>query len=140
MRVLLVEDDDTVREYIEDFLADDGHLVYSSSSPHSALESAELFPFPDLLIIDFNLNSHMDGVDLAEALILKNPKARLLVISGRPELAQRKLQKTLGGSVLAKPFVGRHLIVAIKKEMIRKQKSFMVGGLVAPASWMKPNE
>lgn len=117
MRVLLVEDNDLIRDYLQICLADEGHEVLAFPDAAAALETVEAGRRPDLIVTDFNLGdaSRGDGVDFAAAVKVAAPESELLVISGNPQQAQEKVRHAGFGTFLAKPFTRAMLLAAVAR-------------------------
>ena len=65
--VLAVDDDDMVCEAVARIMTDWGCTVMTASSPAAALERIDLDRFrPDLLLVDYNLGTPLDGLQLVE--------------------------------------------------------------------------
>lgn len=104
-RVLVVEDDDQVRGYVLRLLSDDGYEVVEARTGSEGLAKAgELNGAIDLLLCDMLL-PELSGFDLAEQLVERYPKLKVLFITGyvEGEIVQRSLTQ-LGASFLDKPF------------------------------------
>ncbi len=68
--VLLVEDDDTLRELLAEILEKDGHTVIAKASAQDALVwASEDGRRPDLLLTDFDLKGATTGLSLADDLL-----------------------------------------------------------------------
>ncbi len=100
LRILLVEDEDFLREHLADVLRENGHQVFAAKLPQEALE---LFsakgPF-DLLITDVSLPGS-SGKQLAKLFLAHDPDLRVLFISGFPE---KLVSPPEGSFFLQKPF------------------------------------
>ena len=82
--VLLVEDDDAVRDYTRFVLAQLGYRVLEASDGPEALEVAGRFAEPiDLLLSDVVM-PRMNGVEVAQRLTAARPGIKVLHISGYP--------------------------------------------------------
>ena len=80
--ILLVEDEERVREVIELTLSLSGYKVLSTESAIKALEIIESYDDTiDLMVTDFAM-PHMNGADLAAKLKRVRPHARVLYVSG----------------------------------------------------------
>jgi DNA-binding response OmpR family regulator len=64
-RILLVEDDETLREVVAEALREDGYDVQLAADGHLALELAERWQ-PKLVILDLMM-PHMDGEEFSSA-------------------------------------------------------------------------
>jgi two-component system, OmpR family, alkaline phosphatase synthesis response regulator PhoP len=101
--VLLVDDDDQVREALIDDLAARGYEVAAAASGEEALQRLRSGPLPCALLLDL-LMPGMDGAELLEKVRGEEGLAGLpvIVLTG---LASSKLQRLLGAAaVLVKPF------------------------------------
>lgn len=113
MRILLVEDDQAVSRFVEACLVDDGHEVFTATSPESALAAIERDQQFDLLVSDLNLGSTMDGADVAVTLQNKQPHMAVLMITGLPHSARKRLANGRRAVILGKPFVASDLLAAV---------------------------
>ncbi len=95
MRILLVEDEDMVRELLADELARQGHVVEHA---RSCAEAMALTFRPELLVVDFKLPDG-SGVELAQSLRASIPSLKILLMSGYD-----REQLPNVGSYLRKPF------------------------------------
>jgi DNA-binding response OmpR family regulator len=114
MMIMLVDDDDLVRTGLAIALDEAGHVVVATSDPHEALELLQASGPPDVLITDINLQSDLDGFDVAHGARRMWPDVRVLLISGLPvdhtgqSLDPRDLY-------MQKPFSSGHLLGAIEQ-------------------------
>lgn len=115
MRTLLLEDDPAVACFVEAYLEDEGFQVTVTSSPESALAAAAAIGTLDLLVTDFNLSAKADGSDVARALKERQPKLAVVMISGRPFDAHKRMIGVGSGVILPKPFTGADLLDAIEQ-------------------------
>ncbi|HXU44421.1 MAG TPA: ATP-binding protein [Thermoanaerobaculia bacterium] len=107
--VLLVEDEEKVREVVRRILAARGYLVLEAGSGAAALELAASFAGPiDLLLTDLTMPG-LKGTELAAQLLEVRPDLRVLYMSGFRDEAQPAgtptppwLQKPFSSQVLAR--------------------------------------
>jgi nitrogen-specific signal transduction histidine kinase/ActR/RegA family two-component response regulator len=101
--VLLVEDEETVREAVADFLFELGYDVHMAADGSSGLRAFRCAARVDLLVTDVGLPAGMNGRELAELIRERAPGLPVLFITGYSGHAlQDKLAP--GMDVLAKPF------------------------------------
>jgi two-component system, cell cycle sensor histidine kinase and response regulator CckA len=117
-RVLLVEDDNGLREMMKRLLAKEGNKVETACG---AEEAKEIFNGRekefDLLISDVVL-AGQSGVDLAEYVVIRKPEMRILLCSGYSDKRSRHdAIKGKGFRFLQKPFTGDGLITAVREAM-----------------------
>ena len=116
VRILLVDDDDGVRDYTALVLEEAGYAVRVASRGEDALRVlvAEA-PF-DLLITDVIMPG-WDGTELARRVKAVRPELKVLFISGyTPQLAVDRL---CGAEVLDKPFQRDSLLRAVQHTLTR---------------------
>ena len=81
-RILIVDDQPIVREYVEKFLVRAGYVVQQAGSGAEALARLEAEPF-DLVITD-NQMPGMSGAELAQAIKARFPSLPVLMFTGTP--------------------------------------------------------
>ncbi len=116
--VLLVEDEEFVRELVREFLKASGYTVIEASCAEEALRLvADLRAPIDLLVTDVVLPG-LNGVRLAERLKTQVPGLEALYISGYPgEAMFRGDVFDPGPAFLAKPFT-RHVLTQKVREIL----------------------
>ena len=104
-RILLVEDDDLVRDHVRGLLEDLGYRVTAAANGSEALAAlARPEPF-DLLFTDVAMPGGMSGADLARAVREKWPALPVLFTSGYTGEAGAGLAEAdLSARLLRKPF------------------------------------
>ncbi len=80
LRILVVDDDEQIREILSDMLTIDGHLPTTCSDGYKALEAVDTQPF-DLVITDLGMPG-MSGLDLAAIVHEKYPRLPIAMITG----------------------------------------------------------
>ncbi|WP_347556928.1 ATP-binding protein [Robbsia sp. KACC 23696] len=100
IKVLLVDDDDNVRDSLVAGLESENFVVTDASSGARGLELIAQSP-PDLLLVDYSM-PNMNGADLARAAQKYYPNLRVLVITGYTDTAA--LDGISNARVLHKPF------------------------------------
>jgi len=99
-KVLLVDDEEIVREATADMLADAAYKVIQAGSAAEALRIVGGDSRPDIVIADYKMPG-MSGIELAEALRATRPSLPVLLITGFANLTDADLA---GLPHLAKPF------------------------------------
>jgi CheY-like chemotaxis protein len=103
--VLLVEDEDNIREPAQEVLESRGYTVLAAHDANEALGLAQNHPGPIHLLVTDVIMPGMSGSQLAERLATIRPEARVLYISGYPEDAiDHHGVSSEGPSFLQKPF------------------------------------
>lgn len=116
--IMLAEDEQGVRAFLEMALTRAGHRVIVATSGPNALEMAEKTEGPiDLLITDVVMPG-LSGPDVAERLRQKHPKMRALFLSGyssHAALPERVI--TDPGTFLQKPFTVEALLTKVRERL-----------------------
>ncbi|MGH2934684.1 MAG: PAS domain S-box protein [Gaiellaceae bacterium] len=113
-RILLVEDNDAVREPLCSLLADLGYDVVAAAGPVGAIALADAEEI-DLLVTDVVMPA-MNGRELAETLSPTHPEMKVLYMSGYTDdavIARGVLQP--GTSFLQKPFGADRLAAKVRE-------------------------
>ena len=105
-RVLLVEDEETVRRLIGRILASHGYHVLSAADGQEALELYEREPSVDILLTDVVMPS-MSGPELARALAARGSGANILFMTGYTD---RPATIPADAPILRKPFDAEDLL------------------------------
>ena len=112
-RVLLVEDDISVRSVVMRELMSRGYDVSEASDGKSALERARATPPIDIVITDLAM-PQMDGLELARQLEISHPTLPILFISGHPDDQSMQIVRS-GRPFLQKPFTGEELVTRLEE-------------------------
>jgi CheY-like chemotaxis protein len=113
-RVLLVDDDASVRVSVRAMLEELGHDVVEASGGTEALEVLARDQRLDLLIFDFAMPS-MNGAQLAEEVTKLWPAAPILFVTGYVENEVLRPWSDLGYATVQKPFTTHDLAAAIER-------------------------
>jgi CheY-like chemotaxis protein len=81
-KVLVVDDDEDVREVTRTALELDGHTVLSAANGRDALALVDAHPDIALLFTDIVMPGAIDGFDLAERAKRKRPRLHVIYTSG----------------------------------------------------------
>ncbi len=116
--VLLVEDEQAVRDLVERMLLRMGHTVLSVGSGAEAMAVFEEHPEVDLLVTDVVLPGGMNGGDIARVIRQRVPDMQVLFVSGYPRDVDLESDLGLSGLFyLEKPFTAE--LLASKLEEIQ---------------------
>ncbi len=105
LAILVVDDEQPVRELLCWMLGDAGHVVYEASNGADALSFLRSQHRVDIVLSDINMPG-MDGMELCNQVTTEWPGLPVLLISGRPPPAGVR-------AFIAKPFRWDVLATAI---------------------------
>jgi len=111
-RVLLVEDEPSVRQVLSRSLVRKGCIVTTAEEATSALAILKSDAVIDVLLSDVMMPG-MDGVELALETVKLRPGIGLLLMSGYAELPRHREADALGVRFISKPFSINELMAAI---------------------------
>ena len=121
-RILLVEDEDDLREVLAQALAADGHDVSAVADGHAALDALAEHDF-DLLMLDIALGDGPDGVEICRRLRLADSDLYVMMLTARDGEADIVLALEAGADdYLTKPIgiVGlRSRVRAVLRRLVR---------------------
>ncbi|MBS2039077.1 response regulator [bacterium] len=137
-KILVIEDDDSLRDDLVMILEDEGYWVQSAASGLDALELAHRQNF-DLVVSDIRM-AGMDGLDTLERLQQQQPSVATLIITGFTAEADSIRAVRLGvGDYLKKPFELSEFVAAVARQLhlhrSRKQRKQREQSLRQTATW-----
>jgi DNA-binding response OmpR family regulator len=106
MRILVIEDSDSIRHMIEALVRARGHEVEAVSSGAKGIDSALIRP-PDAILLDLCLPGGYDGVDVCRSLRGAEPTRAvpIIVISALTDEASKQRALDAGATAFyTKPF------------------------------------
>jgi len=124
--ILLVEDQEGVRDLISEFLVNQGYAILSASNGEEALEVAKRHDCPIHLLLTDIVMPKMSGHELVSRLVPARPEMRVLYMSGYPDYSGAR--RPSGDSdipILEKPFVMNNLACKVR-EVLEAQPGLTV--------------
>ena len=113
IRILLAEDDNSMRIYLARALERTGYHVVAVDNGVAAIPLLQSEPF-DLLLTDIVM-PEMDGIELAQKAAEIAPDIRVMFITGFAAVALKAGRKTPDAKVLSKPFHLRDLVAEVER-------------------------
>src|SRR6266498_2608923 len=109
MRVLVVEDEEKIAQFLKKGLTEKGYTVETVGNPDSALQRMEAAPF-DLLILDLLLPGSRDGLDVCREVRARGIRVKILMLTARGTI-ENKIEGLDAGAddYIGKPFSFREL-------------------------------
>jgi two-component system, OmpR family, alkaline phosphatase synthesis response regulator PhoP len=121
-RILLVEDEPSVRLTVTDLLVDEGYDVETASDGPSGLKRASEEPY-DVVLLDIMLPG-MNGLDVCRELRRMGKDVAVLMLTARGQLTDKVVGLKLGADdYLVKPFEPAELLARIEALLRRVRKS-----------------
>ncbi len=115
-RLLVIDDDPGVREYLQALMSRRGYVVFTAESGEEAL-SGLATTRPDLITLDLVLDG-MDGLETLRRLKKRVPDVPVVMLSGHGQARQIVEAMQLGAAdFLRKPFEAEELQVAFQKAL-----------------------
>ena len=113
--ILVLEDDENLRELLVDVLDSLDYKVEGASGPEVALHLAHEIPF-DIVISDVRMAGPVDGLGALEELKRQHPALRCIVMTGfADELAPLRALQISVDDYLYKPFDVKDVLVALDR-------------------------
>ena len=125
-KILVVEDEESIRETLDFLLTKEGYQVHTLASGQDAVLEFEKFN-PDLVLLDIMLPG-LSGVEITKKIRQKSQTTIIMLTAKDTEL-----DKVLGLEIgaddyVTKPFSGRELLARIKALLRRTGESFASEG------------
>jgi|SRR3569623_3408267 DNA-binding response OmpR family regulator len=111
LRVLVVEDDPLIREFVVEALREEGFEVIHAANGEQALIWCRR-KVADVLITDIKLPGNVDGWQIAERCREYNPGLLVIYVTGFSPVAPRPVP---GSRVLQKPYHPDQIVEAIRE-------------------------
>jgi CheY-like chemotaxis protein len=119
LRVLVVDDEALVADFVAELVEEAGHVVAGiAATGEKALEYLSQVPI-DLAILDIRLKGQMNGIDLAEATRTHAIPHMFITGSGDPSTRQAA-EATEPLAILQKPFSQQRLVSILNGVADRK--------------------
>lgn len=120
-RILVIEDEQDIRELIAINLSDVDHDVQTAATGRAGLTAASGPTGPDLILLDLNLPD-VDGIDVCRQLRSDGCVTPILMLTARDTETDRVLGLEIGADdYLTKPFSIRELQARVKAMLRRAQ-------------------
>ncbi|MGD0618918.1 MAG: response regulator transcription factor [Bryobacteraceae bacterium] len=118
--VLVIDDDDSLRDTVQLLLEREGFRVLSAADGNAGFSEA-VTARPDLILVDLRLPG-MSGIDICKQIRASGIKTPLVVLSAVGEEVDKVLLLEIGADdYVVKPFGGRELLARIRAVLRRTQ-------------------
>ena len=113
-KILLAEDDDSLRRFLAKALERAGYEVVSCPDGEAALDALDQGPF-DLLLTDIVMPG-VDGIEVARQAAAREPGQRIMFITGFAAVAlSAGARAPEGAKILAKPVHLREIVAEVER-------------------------
>lgn len=141
--MLVVEDEDIMREALVDYFSDGGHKVDTANNGEKAMEEYNVEDY-NVMIVDLRLPGR-DGLSVLEEIKLKNPKAKVIIITAYPSVETEEEAMRKGATeYLQKPFELTYLETLIRQSFETEviptppiEEPVVEDLMIAPCIWMQ---
>ncbi|MFN2387958.1 MAG: response regulator transcription factor [Thermoanaerobaculia bacterium] len=129
MRILVVEDEQKIAQFLRKGLTEKGYTVETVADADAALGLLESEPF-DLLILDLLLPGSRDGLELCREVRARGIGSKILMLTAR-DTVENKIEGLDAGAddYLVKPFSFRELLARLRA-LLRRTESAPPGPLM----------
>tara|TARA_B110000444_G_C18795875_1_gene574822 strand:+ start:719 stop:1396 length:678 start_codon:yes stop_codon:yes gene_type:complete len=118
--ILVIDDDDRIRELVKEYLNDNGFIVSIGNSAEEAKIKLSYFKF-DLIVLDVMMPGQ-DGFELTKE-IKKNSNLPIILLTAKGEVENRIQGLEIGADdYLSKPFEPKELLLRIKNILKKNKK------------------
>ncbi|MBF8284815.1 MAG: two component transcriptional regulator, winged helix family [Anaerolineales bacterium] len=125
--ILVVDDEDTIREVIRRYLERDGFAVREAADGYAALEAIQDGP-PDLIVLDLMLPG-VDGLSITQQ-IRERHRIPIIMLTAKGETSDRIRGLDLGADdYMSKPFSPQELVSRVKAVLRRSSEAAPLPGL-----------
>ncbi len=126
IRILIIEDNDTMREGIAEVLSSEGFAVHSASNGQAGLAAFSQEPF-DIVITDYKMNP-IDGMAVLKRVreLFLDTEVIMITAFGSVEIAVEAM-KNGASDFITKPFSPDELVIKIRKiiQVCMERKQFV---------------
>lgn len=121
--ILIVDDDDRIRELVKEYLVENNFLVTTAKDSFDAKKKLEIVKF-DILILDIMMPGE-SGLSLTKEVKKHNPTP-IILLTAKGEVRNRIEGLELGADdYLGKPFEPKELLLRIKNILNKTQKPIL---------------
>ena len=130
MKVLVVEDEQKIAQFLKKGLAEKGYAVETAGDADTALERISSSPF-DLIILDLLLPGSRDGLELCREIRGRGVPSKILMLTAR-DTVENKIEGLDAGAddYLVKPFSFRELLARLRA-LLRRTEAAEPGPVVS---------
>lgn len=118
-RILIIEDEKIAALELKEFLEEKGFMVDTpDGSPNKAVEAVCCADY-DLILMDINLNSFIDGIDATQRIQIMQDIPIIYITSYPDSDIKQRAMKTRPAAYIEKPINSKYLLKTINKALKR---------------------
>ena len=126
IKILIVDDNDTIRNSCENLLKESGYDVTATAQPRQGLMFAEAEPF-SIIFVDYKM-PEMNGIEFVKKIKEKRPNTDVVMITGYATIEMAVEAIRLGAyDYIQKPFTSEKILAVVNK-IIEKKHIFEMPG------------
>jgi DNA-binding NtrC family response regulator len=129
-RILIMEDEDIIREMMSEVLIDAGYDVVGAHNSNEALRQRDMDGFK-MLVTDIYRPGKLDGIEIAERAQAHRPQLPVVFVNGRPDVFRQLHDTGIRCVALAKPFPMGRLVEEVGR--LRGGSRLVALGAVQPS-------
>jgi two-component system response regulator FixJ len=115
--ILVVDDDEAVRDSLKNMMKSEGFEVRAFSNGHDLLNEASL-PALGCLVVDYHMPA-MNGLELVSALRGRGVSIPAILITGNPTEYMRHRAAAIAVLVVEKPWLGSDLLDCVREAVAK---------------------
>ena len=121
-KILLVDDEASVRRFLRDVFASEGFTVYEATNGDEAIERLKTNPV-DVTVMDLRMPGR-DGIDNLKAVMKLEPNKKVIIMSGYATVKTAvEAMKQGAFDYVVKPFENDELVAIVKTAISQRKKS-----------------
>src|SRR3989344_5963022 len=133
-KIMVVDDEDSIRQSLSDVLKDEGFKVISARDGHEALKLLDSIP-PDLVLLDIWMPG-MDGTEVLKRIKTARPGLQVIMISGHGNIEAAVKAIKLGAyDYIEKPLSLEGVLLTVKRAL--KEGGKIISNFQFPISNLK---
>jgi len=130
-RILIVEDETTIRTVIQDSLQDHGWEVHAAADSAEALRACAATEF-DLVLLDIKMPGPLDGMDLLAEIHARAPQTIVIMMTGYATLDSAITAMRQGAyDYLTKPTSMAQIVESVQRGLARRRETLRRQQLIA---------
>ncbi len=114
--ILVIEDDNDIRQYLKDFLTENGYSVHTEEKGVGGLEYFKKNE-PDLVLLDLGLPD-IDGESVCAEIRKNYPQVPVIILTAKTSIEDKVKTLNIGADdYITKPFIADELLARIKARL-----------------------